>query len=320
MPVEIVKYSCGHVCNLSVYGDEQARAAQRARITSNLCPKCRGLQEKKTTPLDSKKHPISQKPWESRKVSSVSPAKEKYVDEKKWAEEYSLGMPSLTGTEKQIAWAMVLRAKFFKRFEGMRIPKKKKLKKRFLSIVDANFWIDNRGKEMEGLDKALGLQAEAKKERKEDRERNERDRVLFGKMRYVPFSCGCKVRARYKNDETDFLDWAKNYGVCPKCFPLRLKNWRNRMGGIYDNNLPALNGSPKQVNWARKIREGLRRAFENLNDDFIPYFAAIAPRDRNFGDDLPKIKERLFATTDAETWIDIVDMGFLDILEKFREG
>lgn len=66
-----------------------------------------------------------------------------------------------------------------------------------------------------------------------------------------------------------------------------------------------------------RIQSRVQCTQKKKNLDKIPYFAAIIPSCRDFGDEneLAVIQEWLFSQTDAEFWIFINDMTFDHFLE-----
>lgn len=104
-------YSCGHDGRLDIYGPTKNRQYIADKKFSGLCPEC---------------------------------AKKAYA-KKIAAEAKENEYPELTGTEKQVTWAMSLRSQFIEDFSATQ-PKKHAVTLEWLirSKTSARFWIDNR--------------------------------------------------------------------------------------------------------------------------------------------------------------------------------
>lgn len=114
-----VKYCCGHTFSTKIYGRADNRK-RRIEYLSNYCycPQC------------------EEKERQQERESEIDAA---------WEHAVSEGLPELSGTEKQVEWALVLRYRF------LQYLKKDKADPFLRWIVeehtDANFWINNREKE-----------------------------------------------------------------------------------------------------------------------------------------------------------------------------
>lgn len=62
------------------------------------------------------------------------------------------------------------------------------------------------------------------------------------------------------------IEWLENYGLCSECYKAQMQKHeetsRKTRKEAFD--LPAIKGSPKQVAWAEKIRDGFFKDWENL--------------------------------------------------------
>lgn len=100
-------------------------------------------------------------------------------------------------------------------------------------------------------------------------------------MKYtVTFSCGheAEVELFGKTSERDRrIAWYEKEGLCPDCYRKmkeeELADYAEKIETEY--KLPELEGTEKQVAWARKIRAGVIRAWEAKPDIFYNEFITI---------------------------------------------
>ena len=97
----IVKHTCGHESILQLYGKEKDRRWRIENETTKICWDCQKTQQKQDAENAAEKN----------------------------------GYPELIGSEKQIAWAMTIRAKYLQKHGD--IPP-------LLEKTSAKWWIDNR--------------------------------------------------------------------------------------------------------------------------------------------------------------------------------
>lgn len=76
---ERVEYKCGHKDEIQMYGKESSRDAEVERLSHRLCPECYARQR-------------------AREAAATA------------AEQAAAGLPALTGSDKQIAWALKIRS------------------------------------------------------------------------------------------------------------------------------------------------------------------------------------------------------------------
>ena len=104
---------------------------------------------------------------------------------------------------------------------------------------------------------------------------------------YVTFSCGHEgeVNLYGKAAERDRrIAWYEKEGICPDCYRKMKEEERRKADeerAAYadkietEYNLPVLEGTEKQVSWARKIRAGVIRAWEAEHNTFYSEFVTI---------------------------------------------
>ena len=104
---------------------------------------------------------------------------------------------------------------------------------------------------------------------------------------YVTFSCGHEgeVNLYGKAAERDRrIAWYEKEGICPDCYRKMKEEERRKadeeLAAYADKieteyNLPELEGSEKQIAWARKIRAGAIRAWEAERNTFYGEFITI---------------------------------------------
>ena len=104
---------------------------------------------------------------------------------------------------------------------------------------------------------------------------------------YVTFSCGHEgeVNLYGKAAERDRrIAWYEKEGVCPDCYRKMKEEERKQadeeLAAYADKieteyNLPELEGTEKQIAWARKIRAGVIRAWEAEHNTFYNEFVTI---------------------------------------------
>lgn len=128
-------YVCGHEGAVQIYGPTKEHERKKNYIFSNLCPECEKLELQK---------------------------KRDEANQKSMAVAVKLGLPALTGSEKQIAWATTIRNEqmecvnsLVKEREEFRVKISDEIlitidewKKAFENILEtettSKFWIDNR--------------------------------------------------------------------------------------------------------------------------------------------------------------------------------
>ena len=104
---------------------------------------------------------------------------------------------------------------------------------------------------------------------------------------YVIFSCGHEgeVNLYGKAAERDRrIAWYEKEGICPDCYRKMKEEERRKadeeLTAYADKieteyNLPELEGTEKQIAWARKIRAGVIRAWEAEHNTFYNEFVTI---------------------------------------------
>ena len=104
---------------------------------------------------------------------------------------------------------------------------------------------------------------------------------------YVTFSCGHEgeVNLYGKAAERDHrIAWYEKEGICPDCYRKMKEEERRKadeeLAAYADKieteyNLPELEGTEKQIAWARKIRAGAIRAWEAEHNTFYNEFITI---------------------------------------------
>lgn len=68
------------------------------------------------------------------------------------------------------------------------------------------------------------------------------------------------------------IEWLENYGLCSACYKAQMQKHEetSRKARKEAFDLPTLEGSPKQVAWAEKIRDGFFKDWENLRPQEDP--------------------------------------------------
>ena len=107
-------------------------------------------------------------------------------------------------------------------------------------------------------------------------------------MKYtVTFSCGHEATVDLfgKTSERERrITWYEKEGICPDCYRKMKEDERRQadaeLAAYADKieteyNLPKLEGTEKQVSWARKIRAGVIRAWEAKHNIFYDEFITI---------------------------------------------
>lgn len=107
-------------------------------------------------------------------------------------------------------------------------------------------------------------------------------------MKYtVTFSCGHEATVDLfgKTSERERrITWYEKEGICPDCYRKMKEDERRQADAELaayadkietEHNLPKLEGTEKQVSWARKIRAGVIRAWEAKPDIFYNEFITI---------------------------------------------
>lgn len=107
-------------------------------------------------------------------------------------------------------------------------------------------------------------------------------------MKYtVTFSCGHEATVDLfgKTSERERrIAWYEKEGICPDCYRKMKEDERRQADAELaayaekietEYNLPVLEGTEKQVSWARKIRAGVIRAWEAKPDIFYNEFITI---------------------------------------------
>lgn len=101
-------YSCGHEGRVQLYGKIKEREWKKEREFSKLCPECRQKQFEEER--------------ERKNAEAAALAKE-------------MGLPQLTGSEKQVKWAITLRQQLIDEIDGISELEKRTLLKRY-NITD----------------------------------------------------------------------------------------------------------------------------------------------------------------------------------------
>ena len=131
-------------------------------------------------------------------------------------------------------------------------------------------------------------------------------------MKYeVKMSCGHTVTVNLygKTEERERrIAWLEKYGLCYECEKEQEENARNRFEAEHD--LPDLEGSEKQVKWARSIREKFITEIEKI------------PTNNEEGEELKAMMVKYFADrTDSRFFINSRDRSALNILrDAAKEG
>lgn len=131
-------------------------------------------------------------------------------------------------------------------------------------------------------------------------------------MKYdVKMSCGHTVTVNLygKSEERERrIAWLEKYGLCHECEKAEEENARNEFEASHD--LPDLEGSEKQVKWARSIREKFITEIEKI------------PANNEEGEELKAMMIKYFADrTDSRFFIDNRDRSALTILrDAAKEG
>lgn len=118
-------FSCGHDGRVDIFGPTKDREWRIERSFSGLCPECYKKKKEEERQLENKE------------------AAEKSKD---------LGLPILTGTEKQAAWVNTIRMKVIEKYEDQLTEEISDSDAELIdamdyilkSRTDAGFWIDNR--------------------------------------------------------------------------------------------------------------------------------------------------------------------------------
>ncbi len=123
----------------------------------------------------------------------------------------------------------------------------------------------------------------------------------------VTFSCGHEETVELYGKTADRerkIEWMENYAVCSECYQRHKKEQEEaRKAG---RNLPDLEGTPKQVAWAEKIRDGIFTDWEkiaNIKDARAVKFTAY-----------------LQNQTTARFWIDNRGKAIRDLAEEWMEN
>src|SRR5690606_15836170 len=227
-----IDYACGHTDREQIYGPMKRRQWIADRKAQGLCPECR----------------------KNERAARIKTEQELAAKE---AEE--MGMPKLTGTEKQVAWAIVIRQKSVKMFEKILedleqdedhrkfVERKTGVTKEDIEYVyerifdkqtKASWWIDNRSS-FELASWMIVLIAELRDKYKEE-ERREAERPILEAINK-------EITLRPENPKTETVAEIKVDGQEVKIvFPERREDFRK----IMRNELSMTwNGSC----WERKI-------------------------------------------------------------------
>lgn len=150
----------------------------------------------------------------------------------------------------------------------------------------------------------------------------------------VTFSCGHEGELRlsgpYKDRERK-VQWAQERGLCPDCY----KAWKRKEAekeeaewiahlkeveaslGLPEPEWPALEGTPKQIAWAERIREQFVRDFATLYERALRY----APEELRQA--LLRVRQELANQVKASWWIDHRGERTRDLVERmpsYREA
>lgn len=123
----------------------------------------------------------------------------------------------------------------------------------------------------------------------------------------VTFSCGHEETVELYGKTADRerkIEWMENYAVCSECYQRHKKEQEEARKA--KRNLPDLDGTPKQVAWAEKIRDGMFLDWEkiaNFKDKRALKFAAY-----------------LKGQITARFWIDNRGKAIRELVEEWREN
>ena len=119
----------------------------------------------------------------------------------------------------------------------------------------------------------------------------------------IPYACGHGAERQLfgkHDDRQRYIAWAAQHGTCPACAA------QNKAGAVLDveaeHELPALTGSDRQVEWARKIRADKISEFAEL----IAKRLGTVPADKRdtFEDQNAMVLVEMAGKTTARWWID----------------
>lgn len=123
----------------------------------------------------------------------------------------------------------------------------------------------------------------------------------------VTFSCGHEETVELYGKTVDRerkIEWMENHGLCSECYKAKMREQEEaRKVG---RNLPDLEGTPKQIAWAEKIRDGIFTDWEkiaNIKDARAVKFTAY-----------------LKGQTTARFWIDNRSKAIRKLAEEWKEN
>lgn len=131
----------------------------------------------------------------------------------------------------------------------------------------------------------------------------------------LKFSCGhCEEKQLYgkESERGRYMAWAAERGTCTAC--LKADHAAAVDAIENEHSLPTLEGSEKQVAWARKIRAG-------KIDEAVKVFNSYADKAAAAGtlDELENrsafVMQNLYGKTTARWWIENKDQGALNLIE-----
>ncbi len=102
-------------------------------------------------------------------------------------------------------------------------------------------------------------------------------------MKYdVTYSCGHEgvVQLYGKGSERERkIEWYESCGLCPECYKAHMREEEAKLVKDIESkfDLPQLVGTPKQIEWAVKIRaKGIARFPKQLTDDYKLFFEVLS--------------------------------------------
>lgn len=119
----------------------------------------------------------------------------------------------------------------------------------------------------------------------------------------VKFSCGHEAVVEIYGKAPDRerkIAWYKREGLCPDCYKAEQQSLARERASVW--GLPALEGSPKQIAWAEKIRDDVFFELEQMaaKGGRTPTEAMAAAKGTREGEFLDWLKSQ----SEARFWID----------------
>ena len=104
------------------------------------------------------------------------------------------------------------------------------------------------------------------------------------------------------------IEWLENYGLCSECYKAQMQKHEetSRKARKEAFNLPTLEGSPKQVAWAEKIRDGFFKDWEKLRPQEDPR--------------AEKFVSWLKGNTASRFWIDNRERSIRELVREWMEN